>query len=110
MERKRFVIIKTDFEALHCWQECPFEDVSFLKEIHKHRFFVVLKKVIKKDRGIEFIQLQRKVREFIIENYEGKDLGPISCEKIAEELLDKFEAYSVSVFEDNENGSEVLYV
>ncbi len=108
--KRFFVAVRMDFEALHCWPTCPFEDVSFLKTIHRHRFFVVLKKEIVGDREVEFIQLQRKVKEFITENYEGKDLGSMSCEKIAEELLDKFEASFVSVLEDNENGSEVLYV
>ena len=34
---KQFIEIKTDFEAIHNWPECPFEDVDFLKHPHRHK-------------------------------------------------------------------------
>lgn len=107
---RKFVIIRCDFEALHCWPECPFSDVSFLKTLHRHKFFVELKKEIEGDRGIEFIRLQREVKSFIGQAYDGKNLGSLSCEMIAEILLKNFSAYQVSVFEDNENGAEVCMI
>jgi len=104
---RKFIIVRTDFEAIHRWLECPFEDVSFLREFHRHKFFVEVKKQIEEDRGIEFIMFQREVKEFIRVAYEGKNLGAMSCERIAEDILRFFEASSVSVWEDNENGSEI---
>jgi len=39
----KYIIIKTQFEALHCWPDCPYEDVEFLKNSHRHIFYVTVK-------------------------------------------------------------------
>jgi hypothetical protein len=102
------VVLKTDFIAVHCWPGCDIGTVSFLKYPHRHNFYVVMKfPVTHNDRDIEFLSKKQEVDTFIKNRYSYTDLGPMSCEDIAEQLLDKFGASFVSVYEDNENGAEV---
>lgn len=102
-----YIIVKTEFAAIHSWPECPIEEVSFLRNPHRHVFHIVLKKeVTHNDRDIEIIQLKNCIHEFL-EQYRNKDMGRKSCEDLAEELITKFNAVYVSVLEDNENGAEI---
>jgi len=103
---RTYIVVRTSFEALHQWPTCPFEDVAFLKLLHRHIFHVEMKFEVTSDRQIEFIRQKRRVEEVIKNSYAGKDLGPTSCEVIAKALVDSFGAVSASVFEDNENGAE----
>jgi len=102
---KRFIVIRTSFEALHRWPECPFEDVSFLRDAHRHIFHVEVQVETSMDRQIEFIRFKRKVDKYIKKEFAGKNLGSLSCEAIAEVLCYRMDAKRVSVFEDNENGA-----
>ena len=103
---KKQVVIKTRFEALHCWPECPIPEVKFLKNPHRHIFHVTLKwDVSHGDREIEFIAMKAFVGEYLVQL--PRDLGRKSCEDIAEMLLAEFDAQFCSVFEDGENGAEV---
>lgn len=96
------VFITTRFEGMHRWENAP-DDVSFLRNIHRHVFHVrLVKSVSHEDRDIEFIQLKRRVDRYI---YNMGDLG--SCEMIASDLLRAFEADCVEVSEDGENGAIV---
>lgn len=102
------IILTTSFEATHHWPECPFEDVSFLKNEHRHIFHVIMKfNIAHNDRDIEFIRKKQEVNKFIQNNYSNRFLGTTSCEDIAETLLGKFAACYVAVLEDNENGAEI---
>ncbi len=106
---KKFIVIKTQFEALHNWEGCTIKEVMFLSSPHRHIFHVVVKwQVSHNDREREFICWKRKVNAYIKRKFEGKFLKNKSCEAMAEELIKKFEACYVSVFEDNENGAEVV--
>lgn len=99
------IIVKYQFEALHHWPECPFEEVSFLKNKHRHLFYVeVEKEVTHNDRDIEIIMLKRDLQ---IYSGKGYDYGTWSCEEIAEDLLHKFQLKSCCVLEDNENGAKI---
>lgn len=100
---RTYIIIRTSFEALHHWPDCPFEDVDFLRSPHRHIFHVEVKIETFADRGIEFIRHKRFVDALIDDWYRGKNLGPKSCEVIAQELAEKLEASSVIVWEDLEN-------
>jgi len=102
------VVIKTQFPAIHCWRACPLDEVSFLRDPHRHVFHAVLKfAVTHTDRDIEFISMKNKVEDFIQTRFYNQDLGTTSCEDIAVYLLKEFGAVFVSIFEDNENGAEV---
>jgi hypothetical protein len=102
---KTFVVIRTQFEALHCWPSAP-EEVAFLREPHRHMFHVEMKWLVHHDdRDIEFFMMKWEVQEYINSNM-AMDLGHRSCEMICKQLADHFKADYVSVFEDGENGAE----
>jgi len=123
---KTNIVINFQFEALHHWETCP-EDHSqaYLKYPHRHIFYIQLKiPVLHDDRDIEFIELKQRIiddlsfrvetitqtiktsatEQFVISN---KDFGAMSCEMIAKDLLQRWNAVYVRVLEDNENGAEV---
>ena len=102
------IIVTTQFEAIHCWPQCPFNDVAFLRAPHRHIFHVTMKwKVMHTNRDVEFIRMKREVDVFIKNTFKGKDLGLMSCEDIAVKLQSEFLCNYVSIFEDNENGAEI---
>lgn len=107
------VVVQTQVEGLHYWENCNIEEVSFLKYPHRHIFYIRLEKeVVHDDRDIEIIKLKRDILEYI--NYKWFDIeknivnfNGLSCEMIAKKLLIKFKADKVEVLEDNENGAIV---
>jgi hypothetical protein len=121
---KKHIIIKTQFTALHQWSECDIEKVSFLKELHRHIFFVKIKFFVKENnRELEFFECKNFIDTFINNKLLKPHINPnhsvcaslgnMSCEDIAETILSflqnkKLPVCYVSVFEDNENGAEVL--
>lgn len=111
MEKR--IIVKLNIEGLHQWQDCPIEEVVYLKHIHRHMFYVRLeKKVTHNDRDIEIIELKHNILNYLRLKYYSDDARThcfknMSCEMIAEEILETFNADSVEVLEDNENGAIV---
>jgi len=100
------IIVKLQVEGIHRWEDCDLPHVSFLKYPHRHNFYITIhKKVEHNDRDIEIIMFKRQVLEYL--GVEPVMFGLKSCESIAEELLVKFDAVSVTVLEDNENGAIV---
>ena len=104
----RNIVIKTTFPAQHHWPDCDVPGVEYLQYPHRHLFYVTMKwSVSHGNREIEFIDQKKKVDAFILRQYSNQFLGVKSCEDIALELLQGFNATYCSVFEDNENGAEV---
>lgn len=102
----RYIEINTTFEAIHCWPDCPYPEVDFLQEPHRHIFYVRMRwKVSHNDRDKEFIIMKRRVDEHLSEFYNKINLEDASCEDIAESLLRRFNACYVKVSEDGENGA-----
>ncbi len=103
------VIITTKFSAIHRWSNCPIEEVAYLKNPHRHEFYVTVKApVTHDDRDIEFIQFKNKLNRYIRENFEEQDIGNMSCEMLCTTLFKEFPILTyVKVMEDNENGSEI---
>lgn len=108
---KRSVKVKTSFKGLHCWPECPIEEVAFLRDPHRHTFYVSVKMdVFHNDREVEFFVLQMAINDIIKELYgddQIKDLGRKSCEDIADEihralLVQYPRKMVIEVSEDNE--------
>lgn len=96
--------INTSFVGYHYWKEAP-PEFSFLKNVHRHVFHVkVIKKVEHAERDIEFIDLKRKVDDYIQNSWKEATF-PDSCETIAENIGKPFEASAVTVLEDGENGA-----
>lgn len=101
--------ITTQFEGFHAWTDCPFEDVDFLRDRHRHIFHVKLTvPVTHSDRDVEFIRFKREVNEFINQKWPDGELGSMSCEMLGGVILDHFTNASVcEVSEDGENGAIV---
>jgi hypothetical protein len=110
---ERFIVIKLQVEGIHCWPECPIEEVSFLKHPHRHMFHIrLLKEVGHNDRDVEIIKLKREVQYYLLNEYGNEmgtcNFGRMSCEDIAEELIKKYKLHGCEVLEDNENGAMLL--
>ena len=106
------VVIKTEFEGVHCYPEAP-EEVDYLRYRHRHMFKVELEiEVFHDDRELEFIIVKHRVMEAF-----EKELHNKSCEMIAKEIQlwakqmfphkGKPRRVNVGVFEDGENGARV---
>lgn len=105
---KRYVIAQISFEGFHHWPDAP-DAVAFLSDSHRHIFTVQAKKaVFHGDRDTEFILLGREIREYILIQYGSPaELGAMSCEHLAEELVKKFFLEECVVWEDMENAGGV---
>lgn len=97
-----YIRVKNRFIAFHRYKDAP-NNVSFLKSFHRHEFCVkTILKVDHSNRDIEFFTIQEKIQRFLDKAYKGKKFEK-SCEMIAREVLKKFNAYVVTVSEDDEN-------
>jgi len=118
MPNIKFIIVRTQFEGIHCYPNAP-EEVAFLKNPHRHMFHVEAEiEVFHDDRELEFIIVKRKLDEFLAS---FKDINSGSCEMIACKIqsfikktypyynnMGKTERYvNVKVFEDGENGAYI---
>lgn len=108
------VVVRLQMEGFHNWPEAP-EVVSFLRDRHRHIFHIELvKEVTHADRDVEIILMKRAVEQHLLTKLGSKkeknrwcEFGAMSCEMIAEDLLEAFDCVSVQCLEDNENGAIV---
>lgn len=102
------IYITTQFEGFHRWKDAP-DKVGFLRDWHRHIFHVKLHKIVSHgNRDIEFIQFKREVEEYL-KSYTGwEERFELSCEMLAEVLLNKFDCVMADVSEDGENGGIVM--
>ncbi len=123
---KTNIIISLQIEGFHCWPDAKniFPKMGFLSERHRHIFYIVAKKkVYHSDRDVEIIDFKRLIYSYLIDKYHQSEFnekdnsypfeyfcefGAMSCEMIAQELLEKFDLEYCSVLEDNENGAECI--
>jgi len=106
-----WAIIKTSFEGYHQWVEAP-NDVAFLRNIHRHLFYVELWIEQKHtQRDIEYITAKKELNNVC---QHERDLSTNqSCEDIATEIKNYYQKkypdrkIKVYIFEDNENGTLV---
>lgn len=108
MANQTVVIAKVQVEGLHRWPEA-FDAVAFLRETHRHVFHIEARaKVQHHDRDIEIIDLGRRIRTYLHDRYgDPMELGAMSCEMLAAELVEVFALHTCTVLEDGENGAEV---
>lgn len=105
---KTTVYCKVQFEGIHNWPGCPFEEVKYLRVPHRHIFHIkAWKQVYHDDRDCEFIMLKHRVQEFIASKWPDGQLGAMSCEMIGQILIEEFELCAVDVSEDDENGAYI---
>lgn len=101
-------------EGVHWWADCPIEEVSYLKYPHRHTFHITAHVCVSHDdRDVEFIVLKHSIREYLEKKYWDDTwkllkFGGMSCEMIAEELIDEFGLSMCVVSEDGENGATVV--
>lgn len=106
VRRRTQVYCTLQFEGIHCWPECPFDEVAYLRDPHRHVFYIkAWKDVYHDDRDVEFIMLKHRIQEHLAAKYPGGRLGRKSCEMLAAELIDQFDLAACDVSEDNENGA-----
>lgn len=97
-------------EGTHNWPGCPFDEVAYLRDPHRHVFHIkAYQPVTHSDRDTEFIMLKHQIQRYMAARfYDNKQalhvFGPMSCEMIAEELSNHFGLSQCEVSEDNENG------
>lgn len=114
---KTMIGVKTSFESLHCYPNAP-ERVSYLRNVHRHKFFVTVKiQVFHDDRELEFIIVKEDLNQFITDNLVFRDMEKfvsMSCEMMARSILNYLSttygdnrSYFISVYEDDENGAEL---
>lgn len=107
------IIVNLSVKGIHFWKECPFEEVSYLRDPHRHTFEITAEKeVFHADRDVEIIMFQNELREYLTNRYHSAsyselDFGGMSCEMIAQELLERFDLRTCQVLEDGENGAKV---
>jgi len=109
-----FVISTVRVHGFHHWQGAP-PAVQHLSLRHRHEFVIRARaEVGHNNRDIEFQLLGAKVLETVNFLWGGRGLlgyefGGASCEMIGARLLEALpELSSVSVWEDDENGAEVV--
>jgi hypothetical protein len=100
-------------EGSHCWPGCPFDEVAYLRDPHRHVFYIrAYHHVTHSDRDVEFIMLKHKIQEYMKERFYDNTqrmhvFGAMSCEMIAQQLITEFGLTRCDVSEDNENGAVV---
>jgi hypothetical protein len=103
------VVVKLQSEFLHHWPECPLEDVSFLRNAHRHVLHITAKKLVHHaDRQVEIITLKRQIQSLMKVIFPPDVLVRQSCEDVATALVRAFSLHSCEVLEDGENGAEVF--
>ena len=115
---KRTIWVTFQREGIHRYpaalEDPNLEDVKFLGYDHRHIFhFKVAIEIHHNDREIEFIQFKRFCESLFADGILQLDYK--SCEMISDELYDHIAAkypdrdIVISVSEDDENGSEIIY-
>jgi hypothetical protein len=105
---KKFIEVKVDVQGLHQWVDCNLPHVEYLKYLHRHTFQVLARAEVNHgDRDIEFIDFKHQLKQYIAKRwydpaYGCCNFGPMSCEMIAEDILNQFGLCRVSVSEDGE--------
>ena len=104
--------VKTSVEGFHAFAkavEMFGQAVDFLAVRHRHNFGVEMEIIVNhNDRDQEFILVQRRVQKYLYDKYGfPAEFGNLSCEAIAEELMNEFNAIVVKVDEDGENFARI---
>lgn len=110
---KTIVFCSLQIPGIHRWKTCSLDTVKYLKDFHRHMFWIrCYKSVNHDDRDVEFIDLKNQVYEFLLNEYWDSDtkccmLKDMSCEMIATQLIEQFNLVQCEVSEDGENGAIV---
>lgn len=116
MKIKKRLIVTFEAVGYHCYLNAPAQ-VDFLQNNHRHLFcFLIEFQVFDDNREKEFFLLQRRMRRYLQDAYphsehpEEFQFGGLSCEMLASNMLNRFQAddcVAVEVWEDRENGARI---
>lgn len=112
-EPRTRLVARVNIEGIHRWRDCPLEEVFFLRDYHRHVFHIHAKCFVNhQNRDIEFIQLTHQIKQYLrgryySEQYKCLFFKDMSCEMIAQELVERFGLYECEVNEDGESGAIV---
>ncbi|MCK5019409.1 MAG: hypothetical protein KAS32_20290, partial [Candidatus Peribacteraceae bacterium] len=57
-------------EGTHSWPACPYEEVAYLRDDHRHIFHIKAHmQVNHDDRDVEFIILKHQIQEYLHQKY-----------------------------------------
>lgn len=104
---KREVLTYNVIEGLHNYPDAP-KEVDFLSYAHRHVFIIRCRaEVTHNEREIEIIMEQDKIKEKLCNTFGTPcNFGAMSCESIAQFLLQEFKELSyVEVLEDGYGGA-----
>jgi len=102
-----FVVVQFRFEHIHSWPQCDIDEVSFLRDPHRHVFQTrAWLSVSHEDREVEIIRLKRQMSSWV-EKVGKPRWDTASCETMAREMLVRFALEKCEVLEDGENGALV---
>ena len=106
---KKYIVVNFEVEWLHNRPECDIEGMEYLRSLHRHIFHISCKREVShNDRDVEIIIFKREISHFLKTKYNDPHywcllFGRMSCEDIAELLIEKFWLSSCEVLEDGEN-------
>ena len=61
------IIVKLNMEGLHRWKDCDIDEVKYLKNLHRHLFYIrVIKDVSHNDRDIEIIKFKKSIIDYCL--------------------------------------------
>lgn len=107
-----FIVCNVTVEGFHYWRNAPVK-YGYLRNNHRHMFNIELHiPVVELNREIEFIDEQRIIKERILEEF-GDSLGyaqfeGMSCEHIAEWLMNEYPTATYCKVIEDTNGGAVL--
>lgn len=107
---RKYVITYNEIEGTHYWQDAP-PIVEYLKHEHRHVFQIRCEFAVKdSDREIEIFIQQNRIKNFIKDAHgEPALFGKMSCEMIAEEIMQYFpKCKSCEVLEDGYGGAKLI--
>jgi len=61
--------------------------------IHGHNYTLLAKVYGRSDEWLDFEEIKRKVDQFIDEKYDHRDLGDMTCEKLARDLQEQLSTF-----------------
>lgn len=107
------VIVQLQVMGVHAWPECPYPEVAYLRNPHRHVFHIRAYLLTTGDRAVEILRFQHKLKNYLEKTYAtpGRnelDFQNRSCEQLAHELLHRFGLHACDVLEDGENGAWIF--
>jgi len=119
---KKLIIVTTEKVGFHRFEKAP-DNVKFLRNIHRHKFFIKVGiEVFHNDRELEFFTVLEKLNYYLTEN-KNPPMYIDSCEQLATDIYEwiqeqykvkgkgkgkiKKRKVFVEVWEDKENGARV---